>query len=75
MCHTPPLYSNNKLTPAEGFTIPEDHRKKYDILRVSVNEEEVAEALKVSPRTVRGDWSLARGWLYRELSRGGDGDD
>src|SRR5262249_49766711 len=21
-CHTPPLYSNNKLTPAEGFTPP-----------------------------------------------------
>jgi hypothetical protein len=35
-CHTPPLYSNNKLTPVEGFTIPEDHRKKYDILPVTV---------------------------------------
>ena len=35
-----------------------------------LNEEEVAEALKVSPRTVRQDWSLARIWLYRELSRG-----
>jgi hypothetical protein len=21
-CHTPPLYTNNKLTPAEGFTVP-----------------------------------------------------
>ncbi len=31
-CHTPPLYTNNKLTPASGFTIPEDHRGKYDIL-------------------------------------------
>lgn len=30
--------------------------------------------LKVSPWTVRGDWNLARAWLYRELSRGGDGD-
>ena len=36
-----------------------------------LNEDEVAEALKVSPRTVRSDWSLARAWLYRELSRGG----
>jgi hypothetical protein len=35
-CHTPPLYTNNKLTPAEGFTIPEDHKRKYDILPVSV---------------------------------------
>lgn len=39
-----------------------------------LNEEEVAEVLKVSPRTVRHDWSLARAWLYRELSLGG-GDD
>ena len=35
-CHTPPLYTNNKLTPAEGFTIPPDHRQKYDILPISV---------------------------------------
>src|SRR5437868_2219871 len=33
-----------------------------------LNEEEVAAALNVSPRTVRHDWSLARAWLYRELS-------
>jgi hypothetical protein len=36
MCHTPPLYTNNKLTPAEGFKVPEDHLKKYDILPISV---------------------------------------
>src|SRR5260370_1434332 len=36
MCHTPPLYTNNKLTPAEGFTVPKDHLKKYDILPISV---------------------------------------
>jgi len=36
MCHTPPLYTNNKLTPAEGFTVPEDHLKKFDILPISV---------------------------------------
>jgi hypothetical protein len=35
-CHTPPLYTNNKLTPAEGFKVPEDHLKKYEILPVSV---------------------------------------
>jgi RNA polymerase sigma factor (TIGR02999 family) len=39
-----------------------------------LTEEEVAEALKVSERTVRHDWSLARAWLYRELSRGGVGE-
>jgi hypothetical protein len=36
MCHTPPLYTNNKLTPAEGFTPPFDHMAKYDILPISV---------------------------------------
>ena len=35
-CHTPPLYTNNKLTLAEGFTPPPDADKKYDILRISV---------------------------------------
>jgi RNA polymerase sigma factor (TIGR02999 family) len=33
-----------------------------------LNEEETAEALKVSLRTVQRDWKLARLWLYRELS-------
>jgi RNA polymerase sigma factor (TIGR02999 family) len=34
-----------------------------------LSEEEAAEVLKVSPRTVRRDWNLARAWLYRELSK------
>jgi RNA polymerase sigma factor (TIGR02999 family) len=33
--------------------------------------EETAEALNVSVATVRRDWSLARAWLFRELSRRG----
>jgi len=32
--------------------------------------EETAEALDVSPRLVMYEWSLARDWLYRELSDG-----
>jgi cytochrome c2 len=35
-CHTPPLYTNNKLTPADGFTVPQQHAAKYDILPVLV---------------------------------------
>ena len=35
-CHTPPLYSNNKLTPVDGFDPPKSHFKKYDIFDVSV---------------------------------------
>jgi len=32
-----------------------------------LTEEEVAETLGISVRTVRRDWNLARAWLYREL--------
>jgi RNA polymerase sigma-70 factor (ECF subfamily) len=35
--------------------------------------EETAEVLKVSPVTVKRDWSTAKAWLYREL--GGTGDE
>jgi len=35
-CHTPPLYTNNRLTPAPGFKIPAEHLTKYDIVRTSV---------------------------------------
>lgn len=35
-CHTPPLYTNNKLIPADGFNIPPEHRRMYDILDVRI---------------------------------------
>jgi hypothetical protein len=35
-CHTAPLYTNNKLTPAPGFSVPKDHLALYDILPMSV---------------------------------------
>ena len=35
-CHTPPLYTNNKLTPVDGFTPPPGHYKSYDIFDISV---------------------------------------
>jgi RNA polymerase sigma-70 factor (ECF subfamily) len=34
--------------------------------------EETAEVLKISAITVMRDWSTAKAWLYRELSRGTD---
>jgi RNA polymerase sigma factor (TIGR02999 family) len=34
-----------------------------------LSEEEAAEALKISLRTVQRDWNLARLWLHRELSK------
>lgn len=35
-CHTPPLYTNNKLTPVDGFEPPASHFKKYSIFNISV---------------------------------------
>jgi RNA polymerase sigma factor (TIGR02999 family) len=34
-----------------------------------MTEEEIAEVLKVSVRTVKRDWQFARDWLYREMTR------
>jgi RNA polymerase sigma factor (sigma-70 family) len=34
-----------------------------------LSEEEAAEVLKISTRTVRRDWDFAKSWLMRELSR------
>jgi hypothetical protein len=35
-CHTPPLYTSNKLTLAQGFTPPNDKPGSLDVLPVSV---------------------------------------
>ena len=35
-CHTPPLYTNKKVTLAEGFVPPPEHAQFMDILPVSV---------------------------------------
>ncbi|HMQ02395.1 MAG TPA: sigma-70 family RNA polymerase sigma factor [Pyrinomonadaceae bacterium] len=32
-----------------------------------LTDEQIAEALEISSRTVRRDWTIARAWLYREL--------
>jgi hypothetical protein len=35
-CHTPPLYTNNKLTPVSGFKVPDDLRNTDNLLDISV---------------------------------------
>jgi hypothetical protein len=35
-CHTPPLYTNNSLTPVDGFAVPEAHTRLYAVLPISV---------------------------------------
>ena len=47
------------------------HPRQVEIVEMryfgGLKEEEIAEVLKVSLRTVQQDWRLARLWLYREL--------
>ena len=35
-CHTPPLYTNNKVTPARGYSPPPDQSTALDVLPVCV---------------------------------------
>ena len=35
-CHTPPLYTNNKLTLGQGYDPPPDHPNRADVMPVSV---------------------------------------
>jgi DNA-directed RNA polymerase specialized sigma24 family protein len=37
-----------------------------------LSNEETAEALGVSVRTVKRDWTMAKLWLARELKKSGD---
>jgi hypothetical protein len=65
-CHTPPLYTNNKLTPAEGFTPPPDALAKYDILRISVGTDP---ALATKTRRGTGYYKVPslKGVWYRSM--------
>ncbi len=36
-CHTPPLYTNNKLLPVSRFKAPPEHLHKYDILNTPID--------------------------------------
>ena len=58
--------------PPHDITDLDDALRRLTVLlRVfgGLTDEEISEVLKVSPRTVRRDWSSARAWLSRELSR------
>jgi rhodanese-related sulfurtransferase len=65
-CHTPPLYTNNKLTPATGFPVPADHFKKYDILPVCVGTDP---RLALQSRRGTGYYKVPslRGSWYRRM--------
>jgi len=64
VCHAPPLYTNNKLTPVDGFNVPSDHLKKYDILPLSVGTDP-AMALKTRRGTGYYKVPSLKGVWYR----------
>jgi hypothetical protein len=65
-CHTPPLYTNNKLTPALGFTVPAGAAKKYDIMNVSVGTDPL---LAIKTRRGTGYYKVPslKGVWYRSM--------
>ena len=65
-CHTPPLYTSNKLTPATGFTPPADHPNRADILNISVGTD-AGLALKTRKGTGLYKVPSLRGVWYRPL--------
>jgi hypothetical protein len=65
-CHTPPLYTNNKLTPAAGFTPPADHPLRADIIPISVRTDPNL-ALKTRKGTGLYKVPSLRGVWYRGL--------
>lgn len=65
-CHTPPIYTNNKLTPVKGFKVPAEHRKKFDILDVVVGTDPTV-ALKTRGGTGYYRVPSLQGLWYRGL--------
>jgi mono/diheme cytochrome c family protein len=65
-CHAPPLYTNNKLTPARGFEIPPDHPTTFDILRISVGTDP---AMTLTTRRGTGYYKVPslKGLWYRQM--------
>jgi hypothetical protein len=63
-CHTPPLFTNNRLTPATGFQIPDQLRKTDQILDISLGTDP---ALALRSRRATGFYKVPslRGVWYR----------
>lgn len=69
-CHTPPLYTNNMLTPALGFKVPDDLRKTEEILDISVGTDPY---LALKTRRGTGFYkvpSLQGVWFHSALGHG-----
>ncbi len=70
-CHPAPLYTNNKLTPAKGFSVPEALRKSDDILDIPVGTDPT---LALTTRRGTGFYkvpSLQGVWYRNAFGHGG----
>jgi mono/diheme cytochrome c family protein len=63
-CHTPPLYTNNHLTPAEGFISPKDKPQYLEVMQLSV-ETDSGLALKTRKGTGYYKVPSLKGLWYR----------
>lgn len=63
-CHTTPLYTNNKLMPADGFEVPDEHLKTNDVLPMYIGTDP---RLAVASRRGTGYYKVPslRGLWYR----------
>jgi hypothetical protein len=63
-CHTPPLYTNNKLNPVRGFKVPDDLRKTDAIMDTSIGTDPT---LALTTRRGTGFYKVPslRGLWYR----------
>ena len=58
-----------RLLEAQIDLLPDDYRVVFVLRAVQeMSVEETAEALEISPATVKRHWSLAKAWLMRELA-------
>ena len=65
-CHTPPLYTNNKLTLAQGYELPPDHPNRADVMPVTVGTDP---ALALKTRKGTGFYKVPslKGVWYRGM--------
>jgi hypothetical protein len=71
VCHTPPLYTNNKLNPVRGFKVPDDLRKSDAVMNTSVGTDPT---LALTTRRGTGFYkvpSLRGVWCRRGFGHGG----
>ena len=71
VCHTPPLYTNNKLNPVRGFKVPDDLRRTDAIMNTTVGTDPT---LALTTRRGTGFYkvpSLRGVWARRGFSHSG----